>query len=133
MNQHAAPTSGLATFFPGYFALVMATGIVSIAAYFLGMGPIGYALLGFNGCAYIVLWILTIARGVRYRANLIDDLTHHGRSVLFLTMVAGTCVLGNQVALMTPLASVAAGLWLLGVALWLVLIYTFFTVVTVRH
>jgi tellurite resistance protein TehA-like permease len=68
-----------------------------------------------------------------YRSNILSDLTHHQRSVLFLTAVAGTCVLGNQFAIMTPFLALAAALWILGLVLWLVLIYTFFIVVTVRH
>ncbi len=133
MNQPVTPSSPLATLFPGYFALVMATGIVSIAAFFLGLEPVAYVLLAINAVAYLVLWALTIARWVRFRANLLDDLTHHARSVLFLTMVAGTCVLGNQFAVMTPWIPVAAALWVLGASMWLLLIYTFFTVVTVRN
>ena len=134
MSVTAPKASAVATLFPGYFALVMATGIVSIAAHFLGMEPIAQGLLWFNVAAYIVLWVLTIARFVKYRAALIADLTSHGRSVLFLTIVAGTCVLGNQFAILTPnLLSIAAALWLLGLGLWLILIYTFFTVVTVRE
>ncbi len=126
--------SAVATLFPGYFALVMATGIVSIAAHFLGMEPIAQSLLWFNVVAYVVLWILTIARFAKYRAPFMADLTSHGRSVLFLTIVAGTCVLGNQFAILTPdLLPVAAVLWVFGLGLWLALIYTFFTVVTVRE
>ncbi len=37
-----------ANLFPGYFALVMATGIISIAAYLLGMRSLAWALLGIN-------------------------------------------------------------------------------------
>ncbi len=122
----------LRTLFPGYFALVMATGIVSIAAHFLDMEPIAQVLLWINCAAYVILWALTLGRLAWHRAALVDDLTHHARGVLFLTMVAGTCVLGNQFAILTPWMSLAAALWVLGFALWLVLIYTFFTVVTVR-
>ena len=126
--------SAVATLFPGYFALVMATGIVSIAAHFLGMEPIAQGLLWFNAAAYVVLWALTIMRFAKYRALFIADLVSHGRSVLFLTIVAGTCVLGNQFAILTPyLLPVAAVLWVFGLGLWLILIYTFFTVVTVRE
>jgi tellurite resistance protein TehA-like permease len=126
--------SAIATLFPGYFALVMATGIVSIAAHFLGMEPIAQGLLLFNVAAYIVLWVLTIMRFAKYRPLFMADLVSHGRSVLFLTIVAGTCVLGNQFAILTPnLLSIAAALWVFGLALWLILIYTFFAVVTVRE
>src|SRR5215475_4884940 len=125
--------SSLATFFPGYFALVMATGIVSLAAHFLGHEYIGQALLWLNVCAYVVLWVVTGMRFVCYRAQLIDDLTHHARGVTFLTKVAATCVLGTQFAVLTPFISVAIGLWFVGLGLWVVLLYTFFTAVTVRE
>ena len=37
-----------ANLFPAYFALVMATGIVSIAAYRLELWPVAWTLLGLN-------------------------------------------------------------------------------------
>ena len=133
MNNTARRPSSLATLFPGYFALVMATGIVSLAAHFLGLEWIAQVLLWINIVAYLVLWALTLARLLLYRAEFVDDLTHHARGVTFLTVVAGTCVLGSQFAILTPWMPVAEGLWLLGLALWLLLIYTFFTVVTIRE
>ena len=128
-----ASQSAIATFFPGYFALVMATGIISLAAYFLGLTHIAQVLFWVNMTAYVVLWVLTLLRLVYYRAQLIDDLTHHARGVTFLTTVAGTCILGNQFAVLTPLMPVAVGLWFTGLALWIVLLYTFFTAVTIRE
>ena len=52
-NGHSQPTtmasqSAIATFFPGYFALVMATGIISLAAYFLGLTHIAQVLFWVN-------------------------------------------------------------------------------------
>jgi tellurite resistance protein TehA-like permease len=137
-NGHSQPItmarqSAIATLFPGYFALVMATGIVSLAAYFLGLPHIARVLFWVNITAYVVLWALTLLRLLHYRAQLIDDLTHHARGVTFLTTVAGTCVLGNQFAVLTPFMPVAVGLWCTGLALWTVLLYTFFTAVTVRE
>lgn len=123
--------AAIATLFPGYFALVMATGIVSLAAHLLALEPVAQVLLWINVAAYVVLWVLTLARIALYRAQFSADLAAHGRSVLFLTMVAGTCVLGSQFALLTPWMPVAAALWVLGLLLWLALIYTFFVVVTV--
>lgn len=125
--------SSLATFFPGYFALVMATGIVSLAAHFLGHEYLGQALLWLNVFAYGVLWSITFIRFVCYRAQLIHDLTHHARGVTFLTKVAATCVLGTQFAVLTSFLSVAIGLWFFGLGLWTLLLYTFFTAVTVRE
>lgn len=124
---------GLSTFSPGYFALVMATGIVSLAARCHGFPAVARALFWFNVPAYIVLWILTIARFTRYRAQLLDDLTHHSRGAAFLTNPAATCVLGTQFALLTSWMPVAKYLWFAGFALWIVLSYTFLTVITVRE
>lgn len=123
----------LTTFFPGYFSLVMATGICSIAAHVLGLEAVAQAMLWLNVAFYGVLWAITLARLIRYPSELFYDLTHHARGVTFLTMVAGTCVLGSQFALLTPYASVAVSLWFLGLGLWVSLIYVFFTAVTVRE
>jgi tellurite resistance protein TehA-like permease len=133
--QHTTMTrqSAIATLFPGYFALVMATGIISLAAHFLGLTHLAQVLFWVNITAYVMLWFLTLLRLVYYRAQLIDDLTHHARGVTFLTTVAGTCILGNQFAVLTPFMPVAVGLWFTGMALWTVLLYTFFTAVTVRE
>ena len=125
--------SPIATFFPGYFALVMATGIVSLAAHFLGHEYLAQALFLLNVGAYAVLWAITAVRFLRYRAQLIYDLTHHARGVTFLTKVAATCVLGTQFAVLTPFMSVAIGLWFVGLGLWAVLLYAFFAAVTFRE
>lgn len=130
--ENAQTASRLADFFPGYFALVMATGIVSIAADALGMRVAARALLAINLAAYVVLWGATLARLARFPGRVVSDLTHHARGAAFLTKVAGTCVLGGQLALMTPWMGAARWLWYFGLALWVVLIYAFFAAVTVN-
>ena len=57
--------SGIANFPPGYFALVMATGIVSIAFHRLGIWVIVIPLFWLNVVFYIALWAIT--RWVRSR------------------------------------------------------------------
>jgi tellurite resistance protein TehA-like permease len=129
----SARKEGLAGFFPGYFALVMATGIVSLAMHRHGIETISKALLWLNVFAYVVLWIVTVARFAIHRKLFLFDLTHHSRAATFLTTVAATCVLGAQFAVLTPWMSVAKALWYFGVVLWVILSYTFFTVITVRE
>src|SRR5689334_12186641 len=99
---------GLATMHPSYFAMVMATGIVSIASHLLGLEAIGRILLWFNVVFYIVLWTLTVLRCVWYPQKVRADIFHHGRSVGFFTTVAGTCVMGSQFIVISNLWSVAA-------------------------
>ena len=85
--------------FPGYFALVMATGIVSIASHLLGMGSLAWFLLYVNLIAYGILWLLFVARLLWFSKPLIDDLVDHSRGPGFFTLIAGTCVLGSQLDL----------------------------------
>jgi len=120
-------------FFPGYFALVMATGIVSLAMHFEGIPGLPELLLWLNVIFYVVLWGITVLRILWFRSALIADLIHHARGVTFLTAVAGTGVLGVQFAILTPFIVVAAGLWVFAVLLWIILIYTFFAAVTVAE
>ena len=119
--------------FPGYFALVMATGIISIAAHLLGMGGVARTLLVINVGAYGVLWLLTLVRLLWHRPRLVADLQDHARGPGFFTLVAGTCVLGSQMVIIAGQYPLAALLWALGVLLWPLVMYTFFTAVTVRE
>jgi tellurite resistance protein TehA-like permease len=130
-SSDADKPSFIEKFFPGYFALIMATGIVSLAMHFEGFPALPDVLLWLNVIFYLVLWSITVLRILWFRSALIADLTHHARGVTFLTMVAGTAVLGVQFAILTPFTAVAAGLWVFAVLLWIFLIYTFFAAVTI--
>ncbi len=129
---HASASGGLADLHPAIFALVMATGIVSIGAHLVGLRILAMALFALNPLLYVVLWLLTIARVVLYRDRVKADLVHHGRAVGFFTMVAATSVLGSQFAVVGRIASVAAALWALAVFLWALLTYAIFTILTVK-
>lgn len=116
---------------PAYFALVMATGIVSIAAKLEGMNEIAWALFIANIGFYVILCLLTLARLFLNFSGIIADLTSHTRGHGFLTIVAGTCVLGRQFHVIAGDSKTAVIFWLAGLILWCVLMYTFITAVTV--
>jgi tellurite resistance protein TehA-like permease len=118
---------------PGYFALVMATGIVSIACQLLGFGPIAVALMWANSVFYAILWILTALRVHRYRYRVVADLTHHARAVGFFTVVAATSILGSQWFAIAGAWRTAASLWVATIVLWAVMTYVIFTVLTVKE
>ena len=122
-----------ADLFPGYFALVMATGIISIGCFLLQMTTLAYVLLGVNVIAYVVLWVLLLLRCAGYFPLLRADLNSHVRAPGFFTIVAGTCVLGSQLVIVINRPPLAAALWLAGLLLWLVIMYSFFTAMTVRE
>jgi tellurite resistance protein TehA-like permease len=115
------------------FALVMATGIVSLAATAMGMRPVGVALFVVNLAAYVLLWALTVVRAARHRDALLHDLTDHARGLGSLTVVAASCVLGAQLILIERLYAIAAGLLLVASVLWVVLTYTVFTALTIKQ
>ena len=126
-------SSAAANLFPGYFALVMATGIISIAAHLLEMRPLAWALLGLNLVAYLVLCLLLLIRLTSFFPRVKADITDHVRGPGFFTVVAGTCVLGSQLIIVAGRYEAAGILWLIGLLLWAVIMYTFFTHVTVRE
>jgi tellurite resistance protein TehA-like permease len=129
----SATQSGIRDLFPAYFALVMATGIVSIACHLLKMDFLALPLLYLNLVFYFVLWLFTLIRIFRYPSRLLSDLSNHRLAAGFLTLVAGTNVLGSQIVTLISNQTLAFGLWLLGLVLWIVLIYTFFTLMTVKE
>ena len=117
---------------PAYFALVMATGIVSIASERAGFHVIAVALLWLNTTQFAVLWILTSWRLIRYRRALIADLTDHRLAPGFLSAVAATGVMANQFILAGAL-DLALGLWVFGILLWIILTYTIFANLTIME
>jgi tellurite resistance protein TehA-like permease len=125
--------NAIANFFPGYFAMVMATGAVSIASSLLGMPSIALALLYINIVAYATLAVITGIRLITFPSRVAADLADHARGPGFFTLVAGTCILGAQFVTVLNRRATAEWLFAIGVVLWLVIMYSFFTAVIVRR
>lgn len=126
-------SSAIANLFPGYFALVMATGIVAIGAKQQKITWLAEALYLIAAVAYIVLAVLVITRLTLYTKQLVADLTSHGKGFAFLTTVAATNVLGSATALIHGRWGITRGLWWCSVVLWIVLIYTALIAVVLRN
>jgi tellurite resistance protein TehA-like permease len=126
------PAPSLAGMHPAYFALVMATGIVSLACELLGLHGVAVVLFVANLGCYPTLWVLAIARVIRHRDRVRADFMHHGRAVGFFTTVAATCVLGSQCLVIGESFTAALALWIAGIALWAILIYAVFAILTVK-
>jgi tellurite resistance protein TehA-like permease len=130
--RQAVLLGAVATLFPGYFALVMATGVVSIACNLLAFPVIPTLLLAVNWIFYGILVLLTGLRVLKFPNRIAQDLSNHQRAPGFFTLVAGTCVLGTQTVTVAGLQDVGLALWWGGVALWFLVMYAFFTAVTIR-
>jgi tellurite resistance protein TehA-like permease len=117
---------------PAYFALVMATGALSIALFLLQHAVIAEALLALNAVAYGTLWGLFLLRLACFRARVKSDLLDYARAPGFFTLVAATCVLGTAVADIARSLWVARLFWGAGILLWIIVMYSFFTAVVTR-
>jgi len=109
-------------FTPGYFALVMATGILSVGLRLRGLDAASAVLLVLAACAYVVQVALSLWRFAAYRHAVVDDFTDPGRAFGFLTFVAGTNVLAARLA-MEGYVALTAVLVGVGALTWLVLGY----------
>lgn len=117
---------------PAYFALVMSTGIISIACHLLDLRLLGQILLWLNLGLYSALWLLTLLRIVYYPAQILSDLKSLTRSMGFFTTVAATGVLGGQLVILLE-AGAWGGLRLwLGLGLWLFCMYAVLTALISR-
>lgn len=122
----------LADLSPAYFGMVMATGIVSLAAHLLAYPGIARALLWLNIAIYGVLWLLIVWRMVRFPRRFFGDMVDHLRGPGFFTMVAGSGVLGSQFVVLLNNYHAGAVLWVLAVVLWVGLTYAIFAAFTIK-
>jgi tellurite resistance protein TehA-like permease len=118
---------------PASFAMIMATGILSIGLQQRGLFLPAHALFGLNVLAWVVLWSLTILRLLRHTRRFVEDLVDHLRGPGFFTAVAATAVLGCQLILLAGEFRLAMLLWATSIVLWVGLTYTIFTAFTIKE
>jgi tellurite resistance protein TehA-like permease len=124
---------GLAGLSPAYFGLVMATGIVSLAASMMAYRGLGLALFYLNIVQYAALWVLYGARAWRYPRRFFGDMGVHATGPGYFTVVAATGILASQFILLEGGVVIGAGLFLLSALLWVVLTYAIFIALTVKR
>ncbi|WP_245565320.1 tellurite resistance/C4-dicarboxylate transporter family protein [Nocardioides insulae] len=107
---------------PGYFALVMASGILSVGFELQGYAVLSGVLLAICAAAYLLLGGLTLYRLVAYPSAMGADFHDPRRAFGFFTLIAGTNVLGTRLAA-AGLPELTAALLVLSGAGWLVLGY----------
>lgn len=108
---------------PAWFSIVMATGIVAIAAGLQDVEAVSTVLLVVAAVCYGLLVVLFAARAVLYWPAVRDDLGNHLRGSGFFTIVAGTSVLGAAFLVVAEQLGTAKVLWLVALGLWAVLVY----------
>jgi tellurite resistance protein TehA-like permease len=122
--------SNVRTLFPGYFAMVMATGIVAVGAAQQDLGWMADALYAVTAVTYVVLAALLLWRLAVAPKLLAADITSHVKGFAFLTTVAATNVLGSASGVIQGWWTASWVLWWLSLALWTFFVYaTLFAVV----
>ena len=100
----------IATLDPGYFAWVMATGIVSIGADLLGDQLLSQVILGVTVAAFVALVLAYAARFAFYRPFVRQSVADPTTAMAYFTVVAGTDVLAVRLVLAgDPLVAFALG------------------------
>jgi len=104
---------------PGYFAFVMATGIISTGTFLLGPSWLSQALLAATCAGLAVLAAALVMRLGFFRSSVAADIRAPDRVFGFFTITAGLDVLGVRFSFAghpmatAVLAAVAAAVWLL--------------------
>lgn len=108
---------------PNIFAIVMATGIVSLAANGAGFRSVAQVLFAINVGIYPLLLGLFAIRVLAHRPQFMADFTSHPKAPGFFTTVAAPCVLGSQFVILGGRPDVATVLLGIGFVHWLALTY----------
>ncbi|MEB3021958.1 tellurite resistance/C4-dicarboxylate transporter family protein [[Mycobacterium] crassicus] len=107
---------------PGYFALVMASGMVSMAMYHQQAYQLSVLLLWVTVVSYLILVTVSAVRVIAFPHAFRADLYDSGRAFGLFTFVSATNVLGARLVI-DGHTSVAAGLLVVSTLAWLVLGY----------
>lgn len=119
----------ISTLYPGCFAFIMATGIISNAMYFTDHHVVSAALFVVSVVSFPCLCLMTLIRAIRFRDALWADLINPRLVFSFFTIVAGADVFGAGLCL-RGFVGAATLMWFFALVLWFLLIYFSFGVLT---
>lgn len=119
------------TLLPAYFAIVMATGIISIALFLDNFESPAYILFYINIGFLSGLLIMLIYRLFYFTRELLEDFKSYLKGPGFFTIVAALCIVGNQWILLFGNTEVAKIFLIVAGIAWLIIVYGFFFNITV--
>ncbi len=99
---------------PGYFDLVMATGIVSIAAFLLDYPGIAQGLFILNVIAFVIVCARFAGKIIFSFHQVKDDFRHHTRGPAYFTLIASINIIGSQFYLLSGMDRLATILGVFG-------------------
>ena len=118
---------------PAYFALVMATGIISIGCQQLHLNVIADTLFVLNNVQYIILLFVFIVRIILYFPEVKKDLATHAKGAGFLTFVAGSSIVGTGYVEGKQMFLFGIILLILAFIAYLIILYSFLASVILQQ
>ena len=118
--------------YPGYFAMVMATGALSLSFWYLDFPVLADVLVYFNVFIFVLLIILNALRLLFNTTDFLQDLNDNGKGPGFFTLIAASGVLGSQFVIIKGMMTVGFYFWSAAFILWFILMYTFFTLIIIK-
>ncbi len=112
-------------FSPAYFALVMSTGIISLAAHGLGLRWVAEGFFYLNLGLYPLLLAVLLLRIGLFPGEVWRALTAHETGAGFLTLVPATTLLGSQLVQLRGQHLLGSVLWVGAAGGWVLLLYAF--------
>lgn len=118
---------------PASCDIVMATGILAIAAVYEGMPALAVALTYLNVALLTILLAANLARLIWYPAAFVRDLRGFERGPGFFTVVAGIAIVGSQMLTVLRHPGIALAAWIVSLALWAGFNYTVFIEIIINE
>lgn len=132
MNSGITSLRWLEGLFPGYFALVMATGILSFAFAITNQPLLAEGMFFGTLLAWFVLLFLSSWRLLQFPHAVKIDLLNVRRVFSFFTLVAATSIVGMLLNLRGHVW-LALACWVMAFLAWSLLLYLSFSVLTFLH
>jgi len=114
---------------PGNFALVMASGILSIGLQTLGHETLSGAMGAFAMAVWVLLLAASLLRLLRHPRAVRDDLLNPRMVFSFFTLVAATSIVGLLLHMHGQVV-LAMACWVIAFTSWCLLLYLAFSVLT---
>jgi tellurite resistance protein TehA-like permease len=125
----APPSLSLQALHPGNFALVMASGILSLGFRALGMAVLAETLAAVALGVWVLLLVLSLLRVLRHGAAVRTDLLNPRMVFAYFTLVAATSIVGLLMHAWGQ-RGLAAACWAMAFTAWCLLLYLAFSVLT---
>lgn len=122
----------LKEFYPGYFAMTMATGIISVAFFLHDNIVLSNSFMIMTIMSWFVMTFIYTWRLIKYPKVVFENLTNPRTTFIFFTFVAATNICGVLLH-QHGYSTLAIICWFIAFSYWSVLMYFSFTVLCFAH